>query len=455
MGALPVPHAGANIGATATNTQGLTNAFATVANLANLTTGTSPGAAFPQTGASPAAKLNTLANLLNTCTAAPPPLHQPFPPRLPRRLRPCQHLRRRVESRPQSRHKCRHPLHTIHCQHRLHPRTHHRPRRLDALHHLHRRRPRAPPASVSTPPATSGSPTTRQRRIQVLSHRQSHLPYRHQPTGSLRLLRPGHRCQRNVWIPYEESPGSVNHGVGAVSVLNSSGQSISGPPGTSLEASTTPCGRHRPQRHGLGRQLRQRHLTLLPAPVSPLRRNRLFAPSFAFPAAIAIDANHNAWLATRTTASSPASLRRHPETSPSPAATVPTASPSISAAMYGQPTHGDSVSQLPAPARSSPTVTPAEAGSHPQGIAIDGAGTSGSPTTGSALTQLAGSSSSPPGHSLPHGGPAPDPDLLEPFAIAIDASGNLWVTNFGSNTLTEFVGLATCQDSPDRPTPDP
>ena len=63
--------AGANLGASATNTHGLSNAFATVANLVNLTTGVSPGAAFPATGTSPAAKINTLANLLNTCTAAP------------------------------------------------------------------------------------------------------------------------------------------------------------------------------------------------------------------------------------------------------------------------------------------------------------------------------------------------------------------------------------------------
>ena len=38
---------GGNIGATSTNTQGLGNAVATVASLANLTTGTSPGASFP------------------------------------------------------------------------------------------------------------------------------------------------------------------------------------------------------------------------------------------------------------------------------------------------------------------------------------------------------------------------------------------------------------------------
>ncbi len=59
---------GGNVGATATNTQGLANAFATVANLVNPTVGTSPGAAFPVTGVSPAAKINTLANVLNSCT---------------------------------------------------------------------------------------------------------------------------------------------------------------------------------------------------------------------------------------------------------------------------------------------------------------------------------------------------------------------------------------------------
>ena len=61
---------GGNVGATATNTQGLANAVGTVASLANPTTGTSPGASFPQNGISPAAKINSVANLLNTCTSA-------------------------------------------------------------------------------------------------------------------------------------------------------------------------------------------------------------------------------------------------------------------------------------------------------------------------------------------------------------------------------------------------
>jgi hypothetical protein len=30
----------------------------------------------------------------------------------------------------------------------------------------------------------------------------------------------------------------------------------------------------------------------------------------------------------------------------------------------------------------------------------------------------------------------------------VDASGNLWISNFGSNTLTEFVGLAVPVKTP-------
>jgi hypothetical protein len=58
---------GGKMGATSTNAGGIGMAAATAANLANLTTGTAPGANFPSTGTAPTAKLNTLANLLNAC----------------------------------------------------------------------------------------------------------------------------------------------------------------------------------------------------------------------------------------------------------------------------------------------------------------------------------------------------------------------------------------------------
>ena len=31
----------------------------------------------------------------------------------------------------------------------------------------------------------------------------------------------------------------------------------------------------------------------------------------------------------------------------------------------------------------------------------------------------------------------------EPYGLAIDASGNLWLSNSDTNTLTQFVGLAS------------
>ena len=61
---------GGNIGSSATNTVGIANAAATAASLANPLTGASPGLTFPSNGASPAAKINTLANIIHTCTSS-------------------------------------------------------------------------------------------------------------------------------------------------------------------------------------------------------------------------------------------------------------------------------------------------------------------------------------------------------------------------------------------------
>ena len=43
---------------------------------------------------------------------------------------------------------------------------------------------------------------------------------------------------------------------------------------------------------------------------------------------------------------------------------------------------------------------------------------------------------------------APTLHLLDPYGLAIDASGNIWVSNSGKNTLTEFIGIATPVKSP-------
>jgi streptogramin lyase len=44
------------------------------------------------------------------------------------------------------------------------------------------------------------------------------------------------------------------------------------------------------------------------------------------------------------------------------------------------------------------------------------------------------------------------PGLSNPRGLAIDASGNVWLTNFTANTITEFVGIATPSATPISPT---
>jgi streptogramin lyase len=60
---------GGNVGASATNAAGLANAFGTAGQLVNMTTGASAGASLPAGMSVPAAKINTLADILNSCTA--------------------------------------------------------------------------------------------------------------------------------------------------------------------------------------------------------------------------------------------------------------------------------------------------------------------------------------------------------------------------------------------------
>jgi hypothetical protein len=86
----------------------------------------------------------------------------------------------------------------------------------------------------------------------------------------------------------------------------------------------------------------------------------------------------------------------------------------------------------------------------PQGIAMDGAGTVWVANYNApGLTELAGASSASAGAALsPAMGWAPDSGVVEAYAVAIDASGNLWVSSFYNNTLTEYVGMAVPVKTP-------
>ncbi len=450
---------GGNLGASATNTHGLSNAFATVANLVNLTTGISPGSAFPTTAASPAAKINTLANLLNTCTAAATSCTNLFTLATPAGASaPANTLDAALNI-------VRNPALNV-----------------AALYTQSTTSTAFTPALTTAPadwtlfihytgggmfePGALGVDSI--GNIWVSSYTDptgtTGIASKFSPTGQP-LLSNGVSttgltnsyglaidASDNVWLPYEKSPYAINHGLGAIAEYNSSGQSISGtgfangglnfPIATALD----PNGTTWIVNYG---NATVSTLSSTGQAISPA--TGYTAASLAFPTTIAIDASHNAWIGnqndnviTRISPDGTQSLSVSCCNGPNGLAIDQRGN--IWAANF----FGDSVSQI------SPTGTVISSGytgggiHHPQGIAIDGSGTVWVANfRGPSLAQLAGSGSNNPGQPIsPTAGWAPDSAMLEAFAIAIDASGNLWITNFGDDTLTEFVGLATPVKTP-------
>ncbi|HSY36777.1 MAG TPA: hypothetical protein VK814_13565, partial [Acidobacteriaceae bacterium] len=78
----------------------------------------------------------------------------------------------------------------------------------------------------------------------------------------------------------------------------------------------------------------------------------------------------------------------------------------------------------------------------------------------SSILEVAGSSATKPGTELSpstgvhgQGGFGLDASLTEPYSIAPDRTGNLWVSNDGQNTLVMFFGLAAPTVTPLQPVP--
>jgi streptogramin lyase len=177
-----------------------------------------------------------------------------------------------------------------------------------------------------------------------------------------------------------------------------------------------------------------------------------------FPVALAVDSHHNAWVANQsgrlpvTKISADGSQVTNFNCDCDGASGVATdQNDNVWVTNY----NGDSISEL-----SSCGVLLLDAATgggvaHPQGIAIDGAGTAWVANLhGNSISEIAGSSSAVHGTYLsPVSGYGSDAALLNPFAIAVDSSGSIWVTNSGNNTLTQFVGGAVPISTPLAGTP--
>jgi streptogramin lyase len=256
----------------------------------------------------------------------------------------------------------------------------------------------------------------------------------------------------NVWIPNEQ-PFTAT-GIGSVTELASNGTAVSGAAGYvnggldyPLSVAIDPNGTVWVVDYG------NSHVTLLNSSGTPISgASGYTTPLFAFPVAVAVDANHFGWIVNQ-------SSNNVTKVAPDGSSFVNYSCCELASGIaidqgdniWVADYFGDTVSLV----TNSGTVIASNytaGGSiyHPQGIAVDGAGNVWVANYRAPyLSELSGSTSKVPGSALsPAAGLGADANLLEAYALALDASGNIWVSNQGSNTVTKFIGLAVPVKTP-------
>lgn len=252
----------------------------------------------------------------------------------------------------------------------------------------------------------------------------------------------------NLWFANEQSTGGVNSNLGTITVLNSSGQPLSGSSGYHAGGIYFPIGvTADPNGNMWVVNYGNSKVTLLNKSGASLSGTTGWGgTSLAFPVALAVDSNHNAWVAnqsgnTITKISADGSTNTVITCCDGASGIATDQSNNVWVANY----YGDSISEVSS--RGVLLLGGITGGGvlHPQGIAVDGAGTIWVANyRGNSISEVSGASSDSPGAFLsPASGFGADASLLEPYALALDASGNAWISNFGNDTVTQFVGVAT------------
>lgn len=268
----------------------------------------------------------------------------------------------------------------------------------------------------------------------------------------------------NVWVANNEVPG-INNNLGTVSEFANNGQPLSGSLGydaggiyypQALAADTD--GSIWVANYGNSSVT---HLTSSGTP-APGDCNGstcgLTSSSIEFPDAIAVDASHNVWVASDSTSTITKISGDGTQFTPivccdEAAGLAIDSSGNVWSANYS----GNTVSLV---SNAGIVISSGYAGGgldSPGAVAVDGNGTVWvSNYHGGSFTELAGAGSASRGTALsPSTGFGADANLVEPYAIAVDASGNVWITNFATipaagrqGTITEFIGLAAPVNTP-------
>ena len=451
----PFLAAGGQIGATATNSSGVALAAATATNLVNTTTGNAPGASFPMTGTAPASQLNSLANVLNACTASSGASSSA-----------CTQLFSATTTSGSA------PSNT-----------------LDAAMNI----AKSPGTNVATIyglssastvylPALSAAPSDwalfatysgggmngpssvsidSQGNVWVANYfgvaslfSNTGAPiFASGLSGNGLLNSYGGAVDVNdtMWVANEQSTGSVNNGLGSVTLLNGGGTSpaqyTSGGLNFPIAVAFDTSGVAWVVNYG------NSHITLLNGSGSPLSGTTGYtAANLEFPAAIATNSKCNAFVAnqssntiTRVLADGSAFTDYIVGQGPTSVA-VDSADNVWSANFYA---NGVGLVSSTGTVLSGNGYTGGGMNA-PRAIAIDGGGNAWvASERGPSLAQFSSATSANHGTLLsPGGGWGADAKLLEPYSLAIDAAGNIWVSNYGNNTLTEFIGMAAPVKTP-------
>ncbi len=248
-----------------------------------------------------------------------------------------------------------------------------------------------------------------------------------------------------VWVTNEDSAGATNGGLGTVSKFSNAGQPLSGANGFTAGGLNFPVGLAIDANGSVWVvNYGDSHVTLLDLAGDPLSGATGYAVrGGAFPVVVALDAAHNGWIgdqndAVVTRLSADGQQAANFSCCNAPAGVATDQAGGVWLANYA----GDSVSRI---AGTHTAVFTGGGLNHPQGIAVDGAGRAWVASfAAAAVTELAGASDAQPGAVLsPAAGWGADGPVSGAFALAIDASGDVWVTGFNNDTLTEYLGIAT------------
>ena len=250
----------------------------------------------------------------------------------------------------------------------------------------------------------------------------------------------------DVWVANENSvTGAGNAGLGSVSRFSNQGTELSGfgytgggvfyPQGLAADAT----GKVWVADYG------DSSATLLSSSGGAISGANGFGPSeLPFTSAVAVDQNHNAWFTVQGGVAKVTTSGNVTKFSccDDPEGVAIDQNGSVWLADYG----GARVIKMSASGAIETSLESPDSYSAAQGIAVDGIGRVFTANfRGNSIEELG---DAPVRIVSPSYGFGLDAALNEPLGIALDASGNLWVSNTGGNTITQFVGLVSPVHTP-------